>query len=633
MNKKDNKTTDQNLLRNISFFLILLLGVLFLGNIFTFKLGVKDLSYSEFYNLVEKNLETPTIRSVKKINNLIEGEFTPLGIEKIGGGSLQYFKVYIPDEDKEIISILRKNVNKFEIEPPRTFWTNVFYSLPTLLLLGFLWFSFYRGSQIGSHVWSFGKARVQVIEKEKAPKVTFRDVAGIDEAKEELKEIIEFLKDPKKFQRLGGRIPKGVLLVGPPGCGKTLLAKAVAGEADVHFFNISGSDFVELFVGVGASRVRDLFDQAKKAARLTGKGAIIFIDEIDAVGRLRFAGIGGGHDEREQTLNQLLVEMDGFGSETGIIVMAATNRPDVLDPALLRPGRFDRHIVIYPPDIKGREEILKVHTRKIKLAKDVDLAAIARQTPGFSGADLENLCNEAALLAARLNKDAVTQAELLSAIERVMMGPEKKSRIISVQEKKLTAYHEAGHALLSLLIPEVNPMTKVSIIPRGMAGGYTFVPPKEDRHYRLKKELLGEITMALGGRASEEIIFGDITTGATKDLEEVTLLARKMVCDYGMSQRLGYRTFGKSQGPIFLGRDLVEEKDYSEETAKIIDEEIKKIVDECYARAKQLLIENKEKLINLANALLEKEVLDAAEAKKIIGQEDTTNQDLKNTNS
>ncbi|MCM8788119.1 MAG: AAA family ATPase, partial [Candidatus Omnitrophica bacterium] len=297
MNKKDNKSTDQqNIVRNISFFLILLLGVLFLGNIFTFKLGVKDLSYGEFYNLVEKNLETPTIKSVKKIDNLIEGEFTPVGIEKIGGGSLQYFKVYIPDEDKEIISILRKNVNKFEIEPPRTFWTNVFYSLPTLLLLGFLWFSFYRGSQIGSHVWSFGKAKVQVIEKEKAPKVTFRDVAGIDEAKEELKEIIEFLKDPKKFQRLGGRIPKGVLLVGPPGCGKTLLAKAVAGEADVHFFNISGSDFVELFVGVGASRVRDLFDQAKKAARLTAKGAIIFIDEIDAVGRLRFAGIGGGHD-------------------------------------------------------------------------------------------------------------------------------------------------------------------------------------------------------------------------------------------------------------------------------------------------------------------------------------------------
>ncbi|MCM8787517.1 MAG: AAA family ATPase, partial [Candidatus Omnitrophica bacterium] len=334
-----------------------------------------------------------------------------------------------------------------------------------------------------------------------------------------------------------------------------------------------------------------------------------------------------------QTLNQLLVEMDGFGSETGIIVMAATNRPDVLDPALLRPGRFDRHIVIYPPDIRGREEILKVHTRKIKLAKDVDLAAIARQTPGFSGADLENLCNEAALLAARLNKDAVTQVELLSAIERVIMGPEKKSRIISIQEKKLTAYHEAGHALLSLLLPEVNPMAKVSIIPRGMAGGYTFAPPKEDRHYRIKKELLGEITMALGGRAAEEIIFDDITTGASKDLEEVTVLARKMVCDYGMSQQLGYRTLGKRQGPIFLGRDLVEEKDYSEETAKIIDEEVKKIIDDCYKRAKQVLLENKERLINLANALLEKEVLDATEAKKIIGLEETTDQNLKNTNS
>jgi cell division protease FtsH len=407
--------------------------------------------------------------------------------------------------------------------------------------------------------------------------------------------------------------------VGPPGCGKTLLAKAVAGEASVPFFSISGSDFVEMFVGVGASRVRDLFEQAKRAAKTENKGSIIFIDEIDAVGRQRFAGVGGGHDEREQTLNQLLTEMDGFQTETGIIVMAATNRPDVLDPALLRPGRFDRHIVIYSPDIKGREEILKVHTRKIKLASDVDLKAVARRTPGFSGADLENLCNEAALLAARRNKTGVGQVELEEAIERVFMGPEKKSRIISRREKELTAYHEAGHALLSLLIPEVDPMTKVSIIPRGVAGGYTFTPPREDRWYQSRKELLGKITVALGGRASEEVNLDDVTTGAMNDLAEVTRIARHMVCDYGMSKRLGHHTLGKSHGPIFLGRDMVREKDYSEETARIVDEEVKIIVDECYARAKKLIQENRDQLKLLAETLLEKEVLDAEEVKRIIG--------------
>ncbi|MDD5584723.1 MAG: ATP-dependent zinc metalloprotease FtsH, partial [Candidatus Omnitrophica bacterium] len=574
MNKNKNKNNkkmppNSNVVRGISVFMLFLLGLLWLSAIFSVKLNIKNLNYSEFYRLVENNVQNPVIQSAKKIDNLIEGEFTPEGVTKIGEGRLQFFKVYIPEEDKDAIALLRKNVGKFEVEPPRTFWANVIYSLPMILIFAFLWFSFYRGNQLGSKVWSFGRTRAQVIEKERSTRVTFRDVAGIEEAKDELKEVIEFLKDPKRFQRLGGRIPKGVLLVGPPGCGKTLLAKAVAGEAEVPFFSISGSDFVEMFVGVGASRVRDLFEQAKKASKVQGKGCIVFIDEIDAVGRQRFAGIGGGHDEREQTLNQLLVEMDGFHSDEAVIVCAATNRPDVLDPALLRPGRFDRHIVIYPPDIKGREEILKVHTRKIKLGKEVDLAAIAKQTPGFSGADLENLCNEAALMAARFNKEAVEQAQLTASIERVMMGPEKKSRVMSAQEKKLTAYHEAGHALLSLLIPEINPMTKVSIIPRGMAGGYTFAPPQEDRHYRSKKELLGDITMALGGRVSEELTFGDITTGATKDLEEVTHLARQIVCDYGMSERLGSRTLGKSHGPIFLGRDLVEEKDYSEETARI----------------------------------------------------------------
>ncbi|RKY36254.1 MAG: cell division protein FtsH, partial [Candidatus Omnitrophota bacterium] len=446
--------------------------------------------------------------------------------------------------------------------------------------------------------------------------------AGIDEAKEELGEVIEFLKDPKRFQKLGGRIPKGVILVGPPGCGKTLLAKAVAGEADVPFFSISGSDFVELFVGVGASRVRDLFDQAKKAAKLGGRGAIIFIDEIDAVGRQRFAGIGGGHDEREQTLNQLLVEMDGFQTEEGIIVLAATNRPDVLDPALLRPGRFDRHIVIDAPDIKGREEILRVHTRKIKLASNVDLNVLAKQTPGFSGADLENLCNEAALLAARKGKEAVEMEELQEAIERVVAGPQRKSEVISKKEKEIIAYHEAGHALLSLYLPGVDPLHKVSIVPRGVSAlGYTMQLPSQDRYILTKSELLDRICVLLGGRASEELILKDVTSGAQNDLEMATKLARKMVTELGMSSKLGHLTLGKKEGPVFLGRDLIEHKDYSDETARLIDQEVKKIVDEAYDRAKGIIEEHLDKLKLLATKLLEKEVLDSQEVKEIVGLE------------
>lgn len=406
---------------------------------------------------------------------------------------------------------------------------------------------------------SFGKIRPK-IQNEKDEKVTFNDVAGVDEAKEELKEVIEFLKDPKKFQVLGGKIPKGVLLVGAPGTGKTLLAKAVAGEAGVPFYSISGSDFVEMFVGVGASRVRDLFDQGRKAAKVSGKGAIIFIDEIDAVGRLRFSGIGGGHDEREQTLNALLVEMDGFNTEQGLILVAATNRPDILDPAILRPGRFDRHIVVNLPDIKGREEILKVHTRKIKLEPTVDLKSIASQTPGFSGADIANLCNEAALVAARQSKKAVDMQDFEKSVERVLMGPEKKSRIISKKEKEITALHESGHALLSLLLPEVNPLKKVSIIPRGLAGGYTFTPPLEDRHYWTKTELIAEIVMILGGRASEELTLSEVTTGAQNDLEVATQMARKMICQFGMSEKMGNITLGKREGMVFLGRDMMEEK-------------------------------------------------------------------------
>jgi cell division protease FtsH len=475
-----------------------------------------------------------------------------------------------------------------------------------------------RGEQLGNRILTFGKVSPKIHSEKGGERATFNDVAGVEEAKEELKEVIEFLKDPKKFQRLGGKIPKGVLLVGPPGCGKTLIARAVAGEAGVPFYSISGSDFVEMFVGVGASRVRDLFEQGRRAAKSSGKGAIIFIDEIDAVGRLRFAGIGGGHDEREQTLNALLVEMDGFDTLQGLILIAATNRPDTLDPALLRPGRFDRQIIINFPDIKGREEILKVHTRNIKLAADLDLKSLASQTPGFSGADIANLCNEAALLAARQNKEVVEQIDFEKSIERVLMGPEKKSHIMSKKEKEITALHESGHALLSLLLPEVNPLKKVSIIPRGLAGGYTFTPPVEDRHYWTKNQLLQEITMMLGGRASEEVNLSEVTTGAQNDLELATSMARRMVMQFGMSDRLGHITLGRREGLVFLGRDIMEEKNYSEETARLIDEEVKKIVDAAYTNAKELLKNNLDKLKTLSTALLEKEVLGGEETKQLL---------------
>jgi cell division protease FtsH len=465
---------------------------------------------------------------------------------------------------------------------------------------------------------SFGKSRARLFGEGRL-KVTFNDVAGVDEAKEELKEVIEFLKDPKRFQRLGGRIPKGVLLMGPPGTGKTLLAKAVAGEANVPFFSISGSDFVEMFVGVGASRVRDLFEQAKKSAKLGGKGCIIFIDEIDAVGRQRFAGIGGGHDEREQTLNALLAEMDGFNTQVGVILIAATNRPDVLDPALLRPGRFDRRIVVDSPDIKGREGILKVHVRNIKLSPKVDLNNIARQTSGFSGADLANLVNEAALLAARKNKDAVDAEEMEAAIERVLAGPERKSRVIGREEKAMVAYHEAGHALVSLLIKGADPLHKVSIIPRGMALGYTMQLPIKDRYIISKGELLGKITGLLGGRASEEIMFKEVTTGAQSDLETSTDLVRRMVCEFGMSKRLGHLTFGKREHQIFLGRDILEHKNYSDQTALEIDREVRRIVDECYKKARDVLTTNKAALKKLSEVLLEKEVLTAQQVMEITG--------------
>jgi len=568
----------------------------------------KEISYSTFYKTLKDNPER--IKSLTKMESILQGEFT----------DNSKFFLNIPDNDTELLNLIRQNLKNFEVKPPRTFWITLLFNLgPIALLIFFWWMMAARGEQLGNKIMTFGKVKPKVHSE--TEKVTFNDVAGVDEAKEELQEVIEFLKDPKKFQKLGGKIPKGVLLVGPPGCGKTLIARAVAGEAEVPFFSISGSDFVEMFVGVGASRVRDLFEQGRRAGKVSGKGAIIFIDEVDAVGRLRFAGIGGGHDEREQTLNALLVEMDGFDTQQGLILIAATNRPDTLDPALLRPGRFDRHIIVNLPDIRGREEILKVHTRKIKLAPTVDLKSIASQTPGFSGADLANLCNEAALLGARHNKESVEMIDFEKSVERVLMGPEKKSHIMSKKEKEITALHESGHALLSLILPEVNPLKKVSIIPRGLAGGYTFTPPLEDRHYWTKKELISEITLMLGGRASEEINLKEVTTGAQNDLEMATQLARRMVTQFGMSDRLGNVTLGRREGLIFLGRDIMEEKNYSEETARLIDQEVKAIVDEGYTKAKNLLQQNLDKLKLLSGSLLEKEVLDGEEVKRLLGIE------------
>ena len=550
----------------------------------------------------------------KKVETAVKKDYSITG--KLVGG--KGYKVFVPDFYPELNTLLIQNTD-FKVSVNNPFFANFFWTfVPVLLLIGF-WVYLSRNAQAaGGKIWSFGKSRARQFAGG-AVKITFQDVAGVDEAKEELQEVIEFLKDPHKFTRLGGKIPKGVLLIGPPGTGKTLLAKAVAGEADVPFFSISGSDFVEMFVGVGASRVRDLFEEAKRAAKLGGKGCIIFVDEIDAVGRQRFAGVGGGNDEREQTLNALLVEMDGFGTQEGVIVIAATNRPDVLDSALLRPGRFDRVIYVTEPDIIGREAILKVHAKNVKLAPEADLKLVAQRTVGFSGADLANLVNEAALLAARRGKESVTMEELGESIERVIAGPARKSRVMSAHEKEITAYHESGHALLSLLIPKAEPLHKVTILPRGMAGGYTLTAPTEDRYYKSKNELFAEITVSLGGRASEEILFNDVTTGARSDIKTATKIARRMVTEFGMSDKLGNLTLGHRPDQIFLGRDIYEEKNYSDQTALIIDQEVKRIVDECYGRAKQALIDNRDKLTALATKLLEKEVLDVKEVKELLG--------------
>jgi len=617
--KKINKKTSKKQWQSPILWILIIFGVLYLlSNIkIPSASAPQEIKYSDFYRILKNNPER--IALVTKRENLLEGRFSD--------GSRFYLN--IPENDQDLLKLLRENIEDFKVELPRTLFTQLLiYFGPILILILFWWMMAARGEQLGNRIMSFGKAKPIIHSESK--KATFEDVAGVDEAKEELKEVIEFLKDPKRFQRLGGKIPKGVLLVGPPGCGKTLIARAVAGEAGVPFFSISGSDFVEMFVGVGASRVRDLFAQGRRAAKSSGKGGIIFIDEIDAVGRLRFAGIGGGHDEREQTLNQLLAEMDGFDPMEGLILIAATNRPDVLDPALLRPGRFDRHIVIDRPDINGREAILKVHTRKIKLDPSVDLKSIARQTPGFSGADLANLCNEAALLAARNNKETVEKEELEAAIERVIAGPERKSRVISKKEKEIVSFHEAGHALLALLLPEVDPLHKVSIIPRGVAAlGYTMQLPLQDRYVMTRQELMSRITVLLGGRASEIINVRDTTTGAENDLQIATQMARRMVTEFGMSERLRNVTLGRREGLVFLGKNLAEERNYSDTTARIIDEEIQKIVDEAYNRAKCILEENQDKLNLLASALLEKEVLDGEEVKKIVGMQEKQTQENK----
>ncbi len=568
----------------------------------------RELKYSDFVKAVKENkVSEVTIKG----DNTIVGTFR----DPQPPDGKKLFETLGMTEGDRLYEMFEKNnvVYSYERADKTPFWQQLIISWLPMLLLLFIFYIFIRQIQVGGgKAMSFGKSRARMMT-ENQNRVTFKDVAGVEEAKDELEEIISFLKDPKKFTKLGGRIPKGVLLMGPPGTGKTLLARAIAGEAGVPFFSISGSDFVEMFVGVGASRVRDLFEQGKKHAP-----CIIFIDEIDAVGRHRGAGLGGGHDEREQTLNQLLVEMDGFESNTGVILIAATNRPDVLDPALLRPGRFDRRVVVSKPDVKGREQILNVHTKKTPIASDVNLQVIARGTPGFSGADLENLVNEAALIAARAEKKYLEMSDFEMAKDKVLMGVERKSLVISDEEKKNTAYHEAGHTLVGKLLPGMDPIHKVTIIPRGMALGVTQTLPKEDRLSLTREKAENTIAFLMGGRVAEEIVFGQKTTGAGNDIERATDLARKMVCEWGMSESLGPLTFGQKQEAIFLGRELAQHRDYSEETARLIDKEIREIVERNYQRARALLTEKNNILHNLAKALLESEVLDGDEIEAIV---------------
>ena len=586
--------------RSFAFWMVLVVVVVLIWNFSTdFQTRDETVSFSEFIRMVDSG----QVESVTLAGNEVTGSTT----------SGESFRSFAPPQYEGLVNeLVERDVAVSAREAAGSPWTTLLYSwAPLLLILGF-WIFFMRQMQTGGNkALSFGKSRAK-LSSSSQKKVTFKDVAGVEEPKEELQEIIEFLKEPQKFQKLGGRIPKGVLLMGPPGTGKTLLARAVAGEANVPFFSISGSDFVEMFVGVGASRVRDLFEQGKKNAP-----CIVFIDEIDAVGRHRGAGLGGGHDEREQTLNQLLVEMDGFESNEGVILVAATNRPDVLDPALLRPGRFDRRIVVNRPDVKGREGILGVHTRKIPLSDDVDVHVVARGTSGFSGADLANLVNEAALNAARYNQKVVQMQDFEFAKDKVLMGSERRSMIISDEEKKVTAVHEGGHALLAVLLPYADPIHKVTIIPRGMALGVTQQLPVDDKHNYSRDYLNDQIAILLGGRLAEELTNGNITTGAGNDLDRATEMARRMVCEWGMSESIGPLTYGKKEEQVFLGRDFAQSQDYSEGTAIRIDQEIKRIVTENYERARDLLSSHKDELVRIAEELLIREVLDAEQVTRL----------------
>ncbi len=603
--------------KSLAFWLVIILAFILIYSVYSSSSkDVAEISYSEFL----KQLENDNIASVTFIEREIEGKLKAETALVSGNtpGRFTKFKARIPFEDNSFTLVDRLEKAGVTIsaktEGPNYF--SVLISIAPWFLLIFIWLFFLRQMQGGGGprgLFSFGKSRAKLLTDER-PKVTFNDVAGVDEAKEELREIIEFLKDPGKFQKLGGKIPKGALLLGPPGSGKTLLARAVAGEAGVPFFSMSGSDFVEMFVGVGASRVRDLFEQGKKNAP-----CIIFIDEIDAVGRHRGAGLGGGHDEREQTLNQLLVEMDGFESNDGVILIAATNRPDILDPALTRPGRFDRQIVVDSPDVRGREGILRVHAKKIKLSEDINMEILARGTPGMSGADLANMVNEAALLAARKNRDAVTMQDFEEAKDKVMMGAERRSLVIPEVEKKIIAYHEAGHALVSKFLPNADPVHKVTIIPRGLALGVTHYLPLDERRTHSKEYLETRLVYAMGGRIAEKVIFDQLSTGASDDLRRITEIARNMVCRWGMSDKLGPLTFGKREEQIFLGREIAQHRDYSEETARLIDEEVRAIVLKAENRAMEILTKNRALLDKVAEALLEKEVLDGHQLDEIIG--------------
>ena len=601
--------------KNVTFYLLIIIVAIWMIDYYSASTVSKtDITYSAFM----KHVQQDEVKQVTIVDNVISG--------KLKDG--KDFSTVAPSDDSLIPTLRARDIEiKAELPPQPPWWTTILSSLLPMLLIVGIWFMLMQQSQGGGgRVMNFGKSRARRYDEDNI-KITFKDVAGADEAKQELEEVVEFLKHPKKYNDLGAKIPKGVLLYGPPGTGKTLLAKAVAGEAGVPFFSISGSDFVEMFVGVGASRVRDLFEQAKKSAP-----CIVFIDEIDAVGRQRGAGLGGGHDEREQTLNQLLVEMDGFGANEGIIMIAATNRPDILDPALLRPGRFDRQIVVDRPDIKGRQEILKVHVKGKPISPEVELGVIARRTPGFTGADLSNLVNEAALMAARKNKNKIDMPEMEEAAERVIMGPERRSRVISDNEKRLTAYHEGGHTLVGMLLDNTDPVHKVTIIPRGRAGGYTLSLPKEDRYYATRSEMLDELKVLLGGRVAEALVLKEISSGASNDLQRATSLARQMICEYGMSPELGPMTFGHRQDQVFLGRDIGRDKDYSEEVAAKIDKEIRKFIDEAYQKTESLLNENMDKLHLIADALIERETLEGEEIDqlmkygKILSKEENTSE-------